>query len=183
MRNVLLVPLAFLCYNTSMRSSAWGMICLLILSGAGTVRAESNPDLISRLQTVLTLEMKTKRQCSTHSEQFQSTVAYFDVVAEKEDLVAALQEVFQDIGGELLTLRSPVESYPTAEQALTSDARNELEIIRACDNLLEKYGHPKVRQLVQKAKDTATQHYMALTNSALSLLVNEQVKRQPPAPP
>ena len=166
-----------------MRSIARGMICLLILSGAGTVRAEPNPDLINRLQTILTLEMKAKRQCSTHSEQFQTTVAYFDVVAQKEDLVAALQDVLLDIGGELITPREPIESYPTVLQALTSDARYEFEIISACDNLLKKYGHPKVRQLVQKAKDTAIQHYMALTNSALSLLVNEQVKRQPPAAP
>jgi hypothetical protein len=178
-----LVPAALLCYNTSMRIIARGMICLLILSGAGTVRAEPNPDLIGLLNNILTLEMQAVRQCEAHSDQFKSTQTYFDILRDKEETISRLQDVILEIGGEIASPVSGLETYPTILQALTNDARHEIAITRACDELLEKFGHPKVRQVIQKVKDTANLHYMALTNSALAQLVNEQIKHQPSAAP
>jgi hypothetical protein len=154
-----------------------GVVVVFCLTGMpGITAAQSNPELIDMLNTVLEFQIKTLRQCEVNSDHYKGTVLYLTIMGEKEENISILKEFILQIGGNITAPAIIVDVYPAIAQSFNRDARNEIDIIRACDALLAKYGHPKARQIVQTARDRSLHHYMLFTNAAQAFLVYDQSK-------
>ncbi|MBU1086522.1 MAG: hypothetical protein KKD05_03290 [Candidatus Omnitrophica bacterium] len=145
---------------------------LFILSQA--VFAQVNPELIKALNQVLIWDIHIMRQCESHSEQFSIFIPYNQIISEKQQSVKALSELIDFFGADINDTRIENEKSLHDYQALNLDAYAQTQGIMLYDNLLNKFGHPKVQAFAIKAKNQAYVHYMLLSTAAQQLIAARQ---------
>ncbi|MBU1043428.1 MAG: hypothetical protein KJ915_03395 [Candidatus Omnitrophica bacterium] len=146
---------------------------LFILSQA--VFAQMNPELIKALNQVLIWDIHIMQQCEEHSEQFSISIPYNQIISEKRQIIKSLVELIDFFGADISDQRIENEKSLHDYQALNLDAHAQIQGIMLYDNLLNKFGHPKVQAFAIKAKNQANVHYMLLSTAAQQLLAAKQI--------
>ncbi len=148
----------------------------LLLFGAKNIFAQVNPDMIKDLNNLFVFDIKLMQQCEYNSEQFSISIPYNKIISDKQDTLRALAELIDsfnaDISDKRLEAEKPLHDY----QALNLDAKAQIEIISMYDDILSKFGHPKVQAFVKKAKNQAMIHYMLLSTAAQQIIADNQLK-------
>jgi hypothetical protein len=152
------------------------LLAILVFIGARIVFAQVNPDLINALNQVLIWNIRLMQQCEAHSEQFDISIPYNQVISEEQQTIKELTDLIDSFGADIPDKRLEVEKSSRDYQALNLDANTQIIIICMYDDLLSKFGHPKVQAFAIKGKNQAYIHYMLLSNAAQQIIGANMVK-------
>ena len=148
----------------------------LILFGANNGLAQVNPDLIKDLNDLFVFDIKLMQQCESNSEEFSIFIPYNQIISEKQQTIKALAELIDSFGVDISDKRFKLEKPLHNYQALNQDANSQIKLISMYNNILSKFGHPKVQAYAIKAKNQAIIHYMLLSTAAQRIIADNQVK-------
>lgn len=156
------------------------IFCVLILTiiSSGVVLAEINPELIKSLNEVYIFEIKSMQQCEYHSEKLDIFMPYNQIILDKQETIKSLASLIDNLGADLDKKRLDIEKYNFPYTAVNRDAYSQIEVIKRYDEILNKFGHPQVRQVIEHSRRQTIEHFMFLTNFAQRLM-NEQTVNKP----
>jgi hypothetical protein len=137
--------------------------------------AQMNKELIDGLNELLIWDIRLMQQCEYHSDTFDISIPYSQIIYEQEQTIRALAELIDSFGADLDDKRLEIERSKRNYQALNIDANLQIKIISMIDKLLEKFGHPKVQAHLQKAKNQALIHYMYLSNASQKIIAEDRI--------
>lgn len=152
------------------------LFSLLFFIGAKLVFAQINQDMIKALNQALIWDMRILQQCEEHSEQFNISIPYSQIISEKQQTVKDLSKIIDFFGADIADNIIAVEKSLHDYQALNLDANAQIKIIIMYDDILSKFGHPKVQAFAIKAKNQAYIHYMLLSNAAQEIIAANKIK-------
>ena len=161
------------------------MKLLLVISGlllfpgmAAPVYAESNPELISSLKEAVLFEIKSMQQCEEHSEKFGLAMPYHRIILEKQQTIKSITDLIDNIGGTLDNNRLPPVKQPRLFQALNCDAQDQITLVSMYDAILNQFGHPAVRRIIDRARQQALVHFMLLTNMEQKVIAETKLSSE-----
>ena len=144
-------------------------ISFLIIA-ATNAYAQMNPDLLDLLNKVRIIEETSLKQCEFHSQRFGLKIPYHRILREKQETINTLTYIITNINGEVTEKSIKIQKKELASSALNNDAYIQIRIIQLYDDILARFGHPDVKQVVIVARNRAQQHFMLFTNRAQKLI-------------
>ncbi|MFH1062020.1 MAG: hypothetical protein V1747_03945 [Candidatus Omnitrophota bacterium] len=148
----------------------------LVFIGAKLVFAQVNPEMVKALNQLLIWDIRVMQQCEEHSEQFDISIPYNQIISEKQHTIKELADLIAFFGADITDQRIGIEKSPHDYQALNLDANAQIKVIIMYDDILSKFGHPKVQAFAIKAKNQAYIHYMLLSTAAQQIIAANKIK-------
>ncbi len=154
-----------------------GLLFILLLV-VSLVQAEPSPELISRLKEVVIFEIKSMEQCEEHSEKFGLAMPYHRIILEKQQTIKSIADLIDNLGGTLDNNRLPLVKQAFLIQALNSDAQDQITVVSMYDGILNQFGHPDVRRIIDRARAQAMVHFMLLTNMGQKVIAETKLSNE-----
>jgi len=148
----------------------------LFLIGIKSCFAQVNPEMIQALNELFISDVKLMQQCESNREEFSLFIVYNQIISEKQQTLRDLAELIDSFGADISDKILEVEKQIFKDQALINNAKSQIKIISMYDDILSKFGHPKVQIFAKKAKNQAIIHYMLFSTTIQQVIADNHAK-------
>ncbi|MCM8812785.1 MAG: hypothetical protein NC924_02460 [Candidatus Omnitrophica bacterium] len=153
------------------------IVFAVVLAWFSRAAAESNPVLLQALNEARQQECTSKRRCEHHEDRFNLSIPYHQIIAEKEQVIAALTALIVGLGGTADAVAPARSAQQRVLAAMAADARAQIELISLYDRVLGEFGHPETRRVIAWAKNMALSHFLMLSVRSQELLDEQWLSR------